>query len=121
MFRRETALDAVLRGAVAMHQASPTEEIEVPSESTSKDFLEGFISEPEYARQRGVTLRTCQRDRQLRQAPPYIQFGRRIFYRVDAVRAWLVKNERLEDRAPTPPRMRRFQSTSRARHKESKP
>jgi len=65
---------------------------------SSTDFLEGFISEREYARQRGVTLRTCQRDRQLRKAPPYIQFGRRIFYRTQAVRAWLVNNERQEDR-----------------------
>ena len=93
-----------------MHQAISSDDTEVASESASTDFLEGFISEPEYARQRGVTLRTCQRDRQLRKAPPYIQFGRRIFYRVDAVRAWLVKNERLE--VSSPPRMRRFQSTS---------
>ena len=34
------------------------------------DFLDGFISEEEYAARRGVSLRTCQRDRQLRQSPP---------------------------------------------------
>ena len=58
------------------------------------DFLTGFISEDEYAARRGVTLRTCQRDRQLRKAPPYVQLGRRIFYRQDAVREWLLRNER---------------------------
>lgn len=60
------------------------------------DFLNGFIDEDEYARIRGVTRRTCQRDRQLRRAPPHIQLGRRVLYRVDAVREWLVKNERAE-------------------------
>ena len=64
------------------------------------EILDGFVSETEYAAQRGVTVRTCQRDRQLRQAPPYVRFGRRIYYRIDAVREWLVKNERAADRPP---------------------
>jgi len=68
------------------------------------DFLDGFVTEEEYARRRGVSLRTCQRDRQLRQSPPYVQFGRRIYYRVEAVREWLVRNEREADRTPAAPR-----------------
>ena len=64
------------------------------------EILDGFVSETEYAAQRGVTVRTCQRDRQLRQAPPYVRVGRRIYYRIDAVREWLVKNERAADRPP---------------------
>ena len=63
---------------------------------TGADFLEGFISEESYARRRGVSLRTCQRDRQLRKAPPYVRFGRRTFYRIDAVREWLVRSEVVE-------------------------
>jgi hypothetical protein len=70
------------------------------------DFLAGYVSEEEYARRRGVSLRTCQRDRQLRQAPPYVQFGRRIYYRVEAVREWLKKHEREADRTPAAPRAR---------------
>lgn len=70
------------------------------------DFLAGYVSEEDYARRRGVSLRTCQRDRQLRQSPPYVQFGRRIYYRVEAVRDWLVKNERDLDRTPAAPRAR---------------
>ena len=70
------------------------------------DFLTGYVCEEEYARRRGVSLRTCQRDRQLRQAPPYVQFGRRIYYRIEAVREWLKKNEREVDRAPAAPRAR---------------
>lgn len=77
------------------------------AEASGADFLEGYVSEEEYARRRGVSLRTCQRDRQLRQAPPYVQFGRRIYYRVEAVRDWLVKNERQVDRTPEAPRFRR--------------
>lgn len=65
--------------------------------SAAPDFLTGYIAEEEYAHQRGVTVRTCQRDRQLRKSPPYIQFGRRVYYRIDAVREWLMKNERAAD------------------------
>jgi hypothetical protein len=76
------------------------------AETTCPDFLEGYVSEEDYARRRGVSLRTCQRDRQLRQAPPYVQFGRRIYYRVEAVREWLKKHEREADRTPAAPRAR---------------
>jgi hypothetical protein len=57
-------------------------------------FLAGFINEDDYARRRGVTVRTCQRDRQLRRSPPYVQLGRRILYRELAIRDWLVRRER---------------------------
>ena len=75
----------------------------VAAERPGSDFLEGYVLEEDYARRRGASLRTCQRDRQLRQAPPYIQFGRRIYYRIEAVREWLVKNERAVDRTPAAP------------------
>ena len=69
-------------------------------EVIAANFLEGYIPEAEYATRRGVSLRTCQRDRQLRQAPPYVRFGRRVYYRIEAVREWLVKNEHADDRTP---------------------
>jgi len=76
--------------------------MENPQQSVSggvetRDFpslLEGYISEQEYARQRGVSLRTCQRDRALRKAPPHCILGKQVFYRIAAVRDWLVKQER---------------------------
>lgn len=68
------------------------------------DFLDGFISEEEYAARRGVSVRTCQRDRQLRQSPPYVVIGRRVYYRVDAVREWLIAREQAADRKPSAPR-----------------
>ena len=71
------------------------------------DFLDGFISEEEYAARRGVSLRTCQRDRQLRQSPPFVMFGRRVYYRIEAVREWLLAREQAADRKPSAPRARR--------------
>jgi len=79
---------------VNMRKPIPSDDTQLASESASTDFLDGFISELEYARGRGVTLRTCQRDRQLRKAPPYIKLGRQVFYRIEAVRKWLTNNER---------------------------
>jgi hypothetical protein len=72
--------------------------------SSPDDFLQGFISEEDYAARRGVSLRTCQRDRQLRQAPPYVLIGRRVYYRVEAVRNWLIACEQAVDRKPSAPR-----------------
>lgn len=68
------------------------------SDSAERNVFEGFITEAEYARQRGVSVRTCQRDRALRQAPPHVILGKRVFYRVDAIRAWLEAQERSVDR-----------------------
>lgn len=62
--------------------------------------LDGFLSEKEYARQRGVTVRTCQRDRALRQSPPYVIVGRQVYYRIEAVREWLLKQEKTCTREP---------------------
>jgi hypothetical protein len=76
-------MEAPLSGAVA---------------DSAPEFLQGYLSEDEYARQRGVSLRTCQRDRALRQSPPYVIIGRQVYYRLEAVREWLIKRERVEER-----------------------
>lgn len=77
-----------------------------PAASAEADFLSGFIPEEEYAQRRGVTVRTCQRDRQLRKSPPYVRVGRRIFYRIETVREWLVGLERQVTLVPQNPRAR---------------
>ncbi len=69
---------------------TPVSEILTPS---TPPMLEGYLPESEYARQRGVSVRTCQRDRALRQSPPYIVIGRQVYYRIEAVREWLVARE----------------------------
>lgn len=61
-------------------------------------IFDGYISEAEYARQRGVSLRTCQRDRALCKAPPHLVLGSRVLYRVDAVRRWLQSQESSPER-----------------------
>lgn len=73
--------------------------------SSPDDFLQGFISEKDYAARRGVSLRTCQRDRQLRQAPPFVLLGRQVHYRIDAVRDWLIAREQSANRKPSAPRV----------------
>ncbi|UUX50891.1 hypothetical protein NUH88_04135 [Nisaea acidiphila] len=55
--------------------------------------FDGYISEAEYAAQRGVSIRTCQRDRAMRKAPPHVLIGKAIYYRVEAVRDWLLRRE----------------------------
>jgi hypothetical protein len=74
------------------------------------DFLRGHVSEPVYAHVRGTSVRTCQRDRQLRKSPPFVRLGRRVFYRVEAIQAWLVANEQGQtqrERTPGAGRTRR--------------
>ena len=68
---------------------------EISSENPEeKDFLKEFVEEQAYARIRHISVRTCQRDRRLRLSPPYVKLGRRVFYRLEAVRSWLIENER---------------------------
>jgi hypothetical protein len=66
------------------------------------NYLKGFVEETDYAKIRGSSLRTCQRDRHLRISPPYVKIGRRVFYRVEAIQAWLISRERSapDSRAP---------------------
>ena len=69
----------------------------IPQDTSQIDpevVFRGYITEAELARQRGVSLRTCQRDRALRQAPPHAIVGRQIYYRVEAVREWMLAQER---------------------------
>jgi hypothetical protein len=65
----------------------------VTNAADAPDFLRGHISELDYSRIRGTSVRTCQRERQDRKSPPFVRLGRRVFYRVEAIQAWLVSNE----------------------------
>lgn len=67
-------------------------------EVIAPNFFDGYVSEDEYAAQRGLSRRTCQRHRQLRESPPFVRFGRSIYYRVAAVREWLMRHEQTADR-----------------------
>lgn len=56
-------------------------------------LLNGYLDEEEYCRQRGISRRTAQRERRLRQGPPHTRLGSRVYYRIDAVRDWLTTQE----------------------------
>jgi len=91
-----------------MHDQDPSvANLAIPRVVEPDDFLQGFISEEDYAARRGVSLRTCQRDRQLRQAPPFVLLGRQVHYRIEAVRDWLIAREQSANRKPSAPRVGR--------------
>ena len=56
--------------------------------------LSDLLTEQDLAGELGLTVRTLRRWRALRESPPYVRIGRQIFYRSDAVRAWLLARER---------------------------
>ena len=60
-----------------------------------------LISEPEWAGLRRCSRRTLQRERSKRIGPPYIQLGKKIFYRVTAIEEWLLTQEQIRPRAHT--------------------
>ena len=61
--------------------------------------IQDLITEHDYAAQRGVSLRTVQRERAQRIGPPFIKLGRQIFYRPAAIEAWLLTQEQSQPRA----------------------
>ncbi|MFN4160120.1 MAG: hypothetical protein ACK4GO_17230 [Gemmobacter sp.] len=56
-------------------------------------ILKDRLSEAEYAALRGVSVRTVQRERALRIGAPFIKLGKSIFYRPEAIDAWLIAKE----------------------------
>lgn len=61
--------------------------------------IQELIPEADYAFARHVSLRTVQRERAQRVGPPYIKLGRKIFYRKEAIEAWLLAKEQAQPRA----------------------
>jgi len=70
------------------------EHARTPDDGGDPSFLDGYISESDYAAQRGVTVRTCQRDRALGMAPPHVTVGRIVYYRLQAIRDDLLAREK---------------------------
>ncbi|WP_333780742.1 helix-turn-helix domain-containing protein [Aliiroseovarius salicola] len=58
-----------------------------------------LISETDYAEQRGVSVRSVQRERAQRIGPPFIKVGRKVYYRPAAIEAWLLAKEQIQPRA----------------------
>jgi hypothetical protein len=58
-----------------------------------------LISEAGYAEQRGISLRSVQRERAQRIGPPFIKVGRKIYYRPAAIEGWLLSIEQEQPRS----------------------
>ena len=61
--------------------------------------IQDLIPEADFAAQRGVSLRTVQRERAQRIGPPFIKIGRKVFYRPAAIEQWLLAREQDQPRA----------------------
>lgn len=64
-----------------------------PAPASEGGVLAGYISEEQWAKQRRVSRRVVQRERQLRTGPAFTKIGKRVFYRIEAVREWLLAHE----------------------------
>jgi hypothetical protein len=56
-------------------------------------------TEAEYAKWRGCSVRTVQRERSQRVGPPFIKLGSKIYYRVAAIEKWLLSKEQTQVRS----------------------
>lgn len=61
--------------------------------------IQDLLTETEFAKQRGVSVRTVQRERAQRVGPPFIRLGRKIYYRPAAIEVWLLDQEQAQPRA----------------------
>lgn len=62
-------------------------------EPAGSGILDEWISRQELGAQLGVSVDTLARWETRRIGPPCVRIGRRVIYRVQAVREWLVRQE----------------------------
>jgi hypothetical protein len=67
--------------------------------ATDSTLLIGLLNPEQLAQQLNVTTRTLQRWEVERIGPPRVVIGRRIFYRLASVDAWLISREQRQGRA----------------------
>ena len=86
------------------------------SESQEADrlssILAGYLTQKDLAQALGVSERTIARWHHFREGPPRVEFGRKVFYRLESVNAWIASCERPERRAD---RIRRRPRSTRGR------
>jgi hypothetical protein len=64
------------------------------SETNNAGVFDGYIDEEEMAKQRDVSVRTLQLERQRGDGPPWVKVGRDVYYPIDGFRDWLKSIER---------------------------
>jgi predicted DNA-binding transcriptional regulator AlpA len=72
-------------------ETKPTDQI--------SSILAGYLTPKELANALGVSQRTIARWHHFREGPPRVAFGRKVFYRLESVSAWIASCERPEPRA----------------------
>ena len=75
--------------------------------SDKPSILGGYLSRSELAAELNRTVRTLERWELHRIGPACTHIGKSPYYRVDAVRAWLLSQEREQVREKSRPRRRR--------------
>jgi hypothetical protein len=65
------------------------------------NLLSGWLSRAAVAAEIGVSTDTLQRWETRRVGPPCLRIGRRVYYRAEAFRDWLVSRERAQAARPS--------------------
>ena len=60
----------------------------------SAELMQGWMGRREVAEAIGISAATLQRWQTRRIGPPCVRIGRRVFYRADAFREWMISQER---------------------------
>ena len=72
---------------------------EVSDKAQVSSILAGYLTPKDLAQALGVSERTVARWHRFREGPPRVEFGRKVFYRLESVSAWIASCERHEARA----------------------
>ena len=56
-------------------------------------ILQKLITEEDYAKMRGISIRSAQYERAARRGPPFIKLGGKVFYNPDAIDKWVLSKQ----------------------------
>ena len=60
----------------------------------SADLMQGWLTRHQVSASLGISAATLQRWQTQRIGPPQVRIGRRVFYRAEAFREWMISRER---------------------------
>lgn len=60
----------------------------------SAELMQGWLTRQEVSASLGISAATLQRWQTQRIGPPQVRIGRRVFYRAEAFREWMISRER---------------------------
>ncbi len=71
------------------------DQVDAPqNEDAAAALMQGWMGRREIAEALGISATTLQRWQTRRIGPPCVRIGRRVFYRADAFREWMISRER---------------------------